>query len=126
MKLANTIIQYVGLTKLNPTHQMALKSFAEKYQPKYQMQLKKPCSLKVAVKMHEKDGKRKKFSIIASTVYAGKMYNAKGFDYTFNTATQMAFKNLEMEIKKAVHSDEQKPGKEIIRRRKPYTKSKKK
>ena len=82
------------------------------------MQMKKPCSLKLAVKMHEKDGTRRKYSIHASTISAGRMYVAKGFDYTFNTAAQKALKGLEMEIKNSVHSDEQQPGRDKVIRRK--------
>ncbi len=105
MKLEDPQNQYVNLDELAPTNQMLIKNLADKYQPKIQSVLKKPAALKTAITVYNKDGKRQKFSIHVSTIYAGKSFAAKGFDYTFSIAAQEAFKSLELEIMKATRTD---------------------
>ena len=124
MKLTEPTIRYAGLNQLSISHQDSLQKFAEKYHEKIQRKIKKLTALRINIKMYDVEGARRKYVINVTTEFAGRNnFRSEAWHYNFPLAVQKAFKNLEFELDHKLHANQQVPGRDIVRRRKMYTKS---
>ena len=117
-------IRYTGLNDLNPSHQMYLQKYAERHVKNILRKTKMDTSLRILVKSYDKEGARRKYVVDVTTVLPNKKnFRAEKDDYLFENAVKKVFDALEFEIGHKLHSDQQQKGRDIMRRRKRYSKS---
>jgi len=93
---------------LNEKERKIAKKLFDEYYIKIQRLIKKPFSLKVYIREHEKEGQRRKLSINFELVYPGKMFKVKAFDWDLARAIHKALNKLMNEIEHKLHVSEQK------------------
>ncbi len=117
-------IRYTGINDLSPSHQMYLQKYAERHITNILRKTKMNTSLRILVKAHDNEGLKKKYIVDVTTVLPEKKnFRAEKDDYLFENAVKKVFDALEFEIGHKLHSDEQQRGRDIMRRRKRYSKS---
>ena len=117
-------IRYTGLNDLSPSNQMYLQKYADRHIKNILRKTKMATSLRILVKSYDNEGTRRKYVIDVTTVLPEKKnFRAEKDDYQFEVAVKKVFDALEFEIGHKLHSDEQQKGRDIMRRRKRYSKS---
>jgi DNA-binding CsgD family transcriptional regulator len=103
-------IQYTGVQELTKEERAILDKLSAEYYDKIERQFKNELGLKVHVKLYHKTGDRKKYSIHIKAVAPTKIFNSdKAADWDFARTVHKAFKDLEAQIKHALHTDDQHP-----------------
>lgn len=100
------IIKYKGLKQLTPQEQETLKTIITKKYPEIKRMIKNITDLKVNIKVHDKEGKRKRYQIfmqaIAPTIIfeskRKETYLKKLSDWDLARATHKAVNKLKKEI----------------------------
>lgn len=99
------IIQYTGMEELNPDQKRLLDKISAEYYEKIKRQLHNETSLSVHLKCYNKGGKCK-YSIHAKAIAPTRIFvSTKAADWDFSKTLHMAFKDLEMVIKKGLKQD---------------------
>ncbi|MBD3260025.1 hypothetical protein GF371_05370 [Candidatus Woesearchaeota archaeon] len=100
MKLTQPIIQYYGLEDLSAIDQATVKKISADYHKKIQRSLGKQTSLKVHIKTHDTEGKKRKYSVVLTAVAADRTFTSHLADWDINRALHKTFKYLDREILK--------------------------
>lgn len=84
-------------------------SLIGEYSPKIKRLVKMPISLKIHFKGYEKNAQKKKYSLHAEIIFAGKTLNAEAWDYDLSRAIHRVMEKIETEVEHKFHSSEQHP-----------------
>lgn len=104
------VIQFIGIHDLETEEQVEVNKLATEYYEKIKRQLKNILGLKVHVKLYEKDGSRKKYSIhIQTRAPTFTFESSKVADFELSRALHKAFQDVQHQIQHQKHSDDQKP-----------------
>ena len=99
------VIKYTGMDELNPDQKRLLDKISTEYYQKIKQQLQNETSLSVHLKCYNKGGKCK-YSIHAKVIAPTRIFvSTKAIDWDFCKSLHMAFKDLEMVIKKGLKQD---------------------
>ncbi|MBW3011654.1 hypothetical protein KY311_00570 [Candidatus Woesearchaeota archaeon] len=108
MKLKEALIQFVGLNDLKEDEQEIVKKLSSEYHDKIQRAMETPTSLVVTIKLHNTEGKRKKFSIKVKTLAAKRTVETKhAADWDLERTLHKAFKNMERLVLHEFRADSQ-------------------
>lgn len=101
-------IKVNGIELLDEKEKEAATRLLNEYIPKIERLLKKEFVLEVYFKEHEKDGKRKKYSIDAKAVSSTNViFSVSGFDWDFARTLHKVMNKLQTEIEHRFHSSDQ-------------------
>lgn len=101
------MIQYVGVSDLEPEEQLEVSRLSTEYYPKLKRQLKNVMSLVVHIKRYDKGGSTK-FSIHTRVIAPTRIFEScKSHDFDLARALHKSFKDLENEIRHKLHTEEQ-------------------
>jgi len=92
--------------KLNQTENLILDKLLKEYEVKIKRQLKNEADIVVHIKVHEKEGNRKKYNIhidVANSIRFG----ATADDWDLARAVHKVFKNIMNEIEHKLHVSDQ-------------------
>ena len=93
------IIQYIGLTDLDPVDQDLVKKLSDEYYPKIRRLLNNMTSLAVHIKTHSKGGKQSRYEITIRAIAPTKMFEVgKTEDYELPKTLHKAYKDIITEI----------------------------
>jgi len=99
-------IQFIGLNELTAEDQARVKDLSAEHYEKIKRGLKNITSLNIHIKLHKKEGNRKKYSVklkaIAPTAI---LTSTKAVDWDIARVMHKAFQDIEQEIKHRFHSD---------------------
>jgi len=102
------VIQFIGVHDLETDEQVEVNKLATEYYEKIKRQLKNILGLKVHIKVYEKEGARKKFSIHLQTRSPTFTFeSSKAADFELAKALHKAFQDLQHQIQHQKHSDDQ-------------------
>lgn len=106
----NEVIQFVGVSDLEPAEQAIVNKLASEYYEKFKRGVQNMASLKVHVKTYENEGKKKKYSINTMLVAPGTNYSSdKAADWDLARALHMSFNDIEKQIVHNLHNDTTRP-----------------
>lgn len=104
------VIQFVGVAELQPVEQAAVNKLSTEYYEKFKRSINNMASLKVHVKTHDVEGKKKKYSIHTTLIGPGIHFNSdKAADWDLNRALHMSFHDIEQQIVHSLHTDRTRP-----------------
>jgi hypothetical protein len=106
MRLAQPIIQYYGLKKLGDIEQANVEKICTDYHRKIQRSLGKETSLKVHLKTHEEEGKKRKFSVVLTVVAADRTFSSHLADWDLSRVLHKTFKYLDREVLRRKRTDD--------------------
>ena len=100
------IIQFIGVKDLEPMEQETVQRLSTENYEKIKRDLKNITSLKVHVKLHKKEGERKKYSIRLLAEFPGRAIESKrAHDYELPRALHKAFNDIRTQIHHKMHTD---------------------
>jgi len=102
-------IQYIGLDDLEAADRVILDKLSAEYYEKLKFLVKNELSLVIHIKAESKGGKPKYDINIKAVAPTRHFQSTKAEDWDFARTLHKAFKDLEVQIKHALHSDDQKP-----------------
>ncbi|MCK4670588.1 MAG: hypothetical protein KAT43_05285 [Nanoarchaeota archaeon] len=107
MRNTQAIIRYTGLKNLTSSEKRTAEKLASQYHAKIQEALDRTTTLKFHFKVHDEEGKKKKYSVTVETVAANRQpFSASRADWDLARTMHRALKYLEREIKKKLRTDD--------------------
>ena len=101
------MIQYVGVSELEPEEQLEVSRLSTEYYPKIKRQLKNIMSLVVHIKKYEKGGSTK-FSIHVRVIAPSRLFEScKSHDFDLARALHKSFEDVQSEMRHKLHTEEQ-------------------
>lgn len=98
----------INVEILNDKERIIAKKLFNEYYLKVQRLVKNSFSLKVHIKEHEKEGKKRKLSINAKVICSGKVFTANAFDWDLARTIHKVMNKILNEIEHHYHVSEQK------------------
>ena len=93
------VIQFIGVSDLNAEEQAIVNALSTEYYQKIKRSLNNLTSLAVHVKVHSKEGSKKKFAIRIRAIAPTSIIEAKlAHDWDLARTLHKAFENIEKEI----------------------------
>ncbi len=99
-------IQFIGLNELKAEEQARVRDLSAEYYDKIKRALKNITSLVVHIKLHKKEGNRRKFSAhVKAIAPTAILTSTKAVDWDIARVMHKAFQDIEQEIRHRFHSD---------------------
>ncbi len=99
ISMEEEIIQFIGVNDLSEEEQAIVNALSTEYYQKIKVALKNLTSMAVHIKMHKKEGSKKKFSIKVRVMAPTHVFESKhAVDWDLARTVHKAFKNIEHEI----------------------------
>ena len=100
------VIQFIGVSDLEPMEQETVNRLTTESYEKIKRDMKNITNMVVHVKLHEKEGSRKKYSIhVRAICPTGTLESCKAHDFELPRALHKAFNDIREQIKHKFHSD---------------------
>jgi hypothetical protein len=97
--MAEELIQFIGVSELDVAEQTIVNELSTEYYQKIKRALKNLTSLAVHVKVHSKQGSKKKYTIKIRAIAPTSIIESKmAADWDLGRTLHKAFKNVEREI----------------------------
>lgn len=115
-RLMTEMIVFKGLDAIGDAEKPILAQLSTKYYGTIKRALKNLTKIEVHIKVHNKEGKRKKYSVHVKAISpTKKVYvSSKAHDWDFARAVHKSFQDIQNEIKKSAHTDvTMKPRKDV-------------
>lgn len=104
------IIQFVGVSDLSAAEQDTVQVLSRDYHEKIKRQLNNLTDISVHVKVYEKEGNRKKYSVHLKVAAPTVLFAAdKADSWELPAALHSAFQDIQSQIKHRLHTDTTKP-----------------
>jgi len=110
MKNTQPIIRYQGLKGLGTDEKANVEKICTDYHPKIERAMGKSASIKVQIKTHDDEGKKKKYSVTLNVIAADKVYTSHLADWDLSRVLHKTFKYLNREILKKKKTDDKGTG----------------
>ena len=108
--MENEVIQFIGVSDLEPEEQSVVNRLSTEYYDKLKRQINNMTSLKVHVKVADKEGNRKRFDIHTHLIAPTRKFSStKAQDWDLPRTLHKSFQDLENQIRHALHTDETRP-----------------
>lgn len=104
------VIQFIGVSDLKAEEQDVVQTLSREYHEKIKRQLNNITDISVHVKVYEKEGNRRKYSLHVKVACPSVMFAADNADsWELPAALHASFQDIQNQIKHRLHTDTTKP-----------------